>query len=425
MTLRWPDLPVLSLRLHVAHAIRSLPQDYAGYRRDEQAQAVLDRLAKLAAADAPGQEEYRVVPAGEAAEFAFLGDYFIKVGSELTAREAHRGAASPKAKELLDALGPVLGRSPCVGCCKAGSATVCKWTADSRPADERLLKASPKCLDPARAVFDMANELARDAYKLASDSDALPFVLSLDVVKIGGAANGPPIDGQTCEGAEPHLRTVELRVRAESFSHVEYLTLPYLFVHECVAHGYCGVRLDVDEHHLSLNFQEGWMDEAASLLLKDALGSEYAEVPGLESWLGRVEALEAMDANRRVRNSFAARPNNGTAALIEEGVAAFKAFCYCLDAAQGVPSHLRPSQTATAFAVEFSLLLNSSYVSHDLRGAFVERIASLYDRGDRSARQVALENQPAVLDICRRYLSSSRTFRDVESLVTEVVAIGG
>ncbi|ALT77938.1 hypothetical protein [Paucibacter sp. KCTC 42545] len=285
-----------------------------------------------------------------------------------------------------------------------------------------MLAAKPKCLEPVRALFELANELAQDAYRLAGDSETLPFALELDVVKRGGAASSPAVDGETRESDLSDRRTVVLRVCASSFEHRDYLMLLYLFAHECIAHGYCGVRLNVDDQYLSTNFQEGWMDEVASLLLTDALEAEYAMLPGLEAWLGRSEVIEAMNNTRRLRNSFSLR-KDGDVALIEEGVAAFKAFCYCMDAARGVAPHLRPSPTTVGEAIEFSMLLNASDLPHELRGFFVRRIASLYDRGSRPLRDAALRARPELIEICKSYLSSSKKFHDVETLIRATIAL--
>lgn len=198
---------------------------------------------------------------------------------------------------------------------------------------------------------------------------------------------------------------------AERFGVWEFLSLPYVFMHECVAHVHCGIPIvDGWESTQSEPFHEGWMDEVAARILR-----RFLQDPASQAHLP-ASAYEIERQTSQVRHARHNAKVNPEAAAWDAGSLGFLTLVRLWHL-----SNVEESASQVGWAedqvISFSLRLNASTVSHEQRATFVTRLNRLYSfyRDDMFLK--AVEAAPDILNIITRYSKTERVGDFVRSVV--------
>jgi hypothetical protein len=413
----WPRLPNLSLRLFAAKAATATPVPLSSYECDSDAAQLLNSLDEFAHARRPTGPDARKPADQENPFFDPIGEFFHEVLSDLTSKHDSARGQPSKRGQLMTALERGLRTSPCGPCSSAGGCRACQWTGPSFAREEESLSMRGVCLSPARELFDYAARISAEAYEPIMVGGA-PFIaldfstgfVSKPSSDLGTAAQAGTTERNE-EGKPPRHRVVQalfaLDGKERRFSASDYLALPYIFTHECIAHAFCGVALTDTMSWTAENFHEGWMDEVAALLLEDSIMSTVRTFES-KNWLyGRQEFVDSMNRVRRNRTSPVQDDPPADLPFWREGIDAFHGFQRVVEIALG-SSQVRVSPLAISIAVDFSLALNSSTISHEHRGKFTSIVAQDFARATMNDVLFETQQKPYLVQAVDAYIDARR-----------------
>jgi hypothetical protein len=240
------------------------------------------------------------------------------------------------------------------------------------------------------------------------------------------------INGCTYEGSKrKSSRKIRLTFHEQSFWIQDFLSLGYVFAHECIAHGFCGINIELPSAERSKSFHDGWMDCIAARVLYRALAADdaprfaseiwrqteciHARRYGPHShrdrydWLAGKRALETLwwlfaqvQDSKLDRANWKRSPTGG-----RNG---FSSIDWQQASAESLKSLLR-----------LSLRINASNLTHGERGRFVAVINKCYSRTDMGKQVDALIELPQILDYISKYCAAQNNETD---FVHKVVALG-
>lgn len=237
--LRWPELLTVALHLKVSEALLIGGHAWDSYRDDPPSQALLTEFKKIAAAQLQiNGREYRET-ADITKEGPAIDAYLQRVGSALKSA-ARLAPQSPAAKRLFDALTDVCGIALCHPC---SGANACAWTRKSGAGDQKRM-ASGDCMRSVQDLFAWICSVVARSYQQAGvqqKAKAPQLVTGHDSpnTDLGGAINA-----KTFRGLARGTREVRITFHPDSLWVPDYLSLAYVFAHECTAHVWCGVDID-------------------------------------------------------------------------------------------------------------------------------------------------------------------------------------
>lgn len=421
----WPNLLPLTLRLHASEAILGTGYPLEAFESDEFARPVLETLLDVARGEigAIGREQRS--DEDVEAEGPAIDAYFARVGSNLSHKTAQLAGKSKLADVLLGAFGEVLNRKVCQECCRRpepqGALAPCRWTKLSEAADRSAMAERGFCLNYIRTAFDFALEATAKAYEDACGEPLqTKVVLKTSLTMDRNAELELAANAWTTEDEDDllHKRFVTVSFHVESTWMDDLLALPYLALHECLAHGYCGVNIQDSEAERSKPFHEGWMDCVASYVLQQSLQSGSGRFSSIgDAILRQTAVVRGLRFNRAERP---ARPRDVWHWI--QGEQALHTFERLFVRA------LTRSKRFGAMAVEgiareqvvaFSLAINASDVSHAERARFCIAVNSKYTRIGLESTKAAVEERPQVIDFIDEFLA---TF-DSRKLFAKVIAI--
>lgn len=404
----WPYLPELASRLHISQAIAGLDFPISRFIRDHESNSVLAAIPAVIAGQRPADEIYRTKQLNEPEGYAPISSHFSEISATLNRREGHRADKSEKAKQILETVLKSLDYEPCHSCCQPHSLPVCQWTESTAERDLLALRDRGRCVAPATEMFRFALGIAVDAYE--------PFVIAgapliSQHMYIGRLTQrSSDLDASVAGWTRQHRigeiteSIVGARIWEQEFTVTDFMVLLYVMVHECVAHAYCGVQVDDTESTASIAFQEGWMDEVAALLLEDVLTSDVESLQGSGRARYGLQFLNEMAKARSSRLKLL-RPNSSKDASIWiEGIEAFRALLMAFEAILQRDQRGNSFNLARANAVDLSLKINISSITHAQRGHFVSKICETFAPDCVSLQRQAREQNPHLDKAIQNYL---------------------
>ncbi len=420
----WPRVLPLALRLHVAQAILASEATLEQYEADPAAQALLDTWALAAGGQLGTAGRERRSDDEANAEGPAIDAYFDRVGAQLQQQAVVLAQRSTLAGQLFEVLQQAHGRQTCIDCCTRPAPqqplAPCRWTRSSGAADAKAMDDRGGCIVAVRDVFRFAAEVACQAYEEACGA-ALKTRLNLHTGH--GPRNGEldlAVNAETTEhpNDELHTRNVRFVFHVDSVFIDDLHAMAYIALHECVAHGYCGVNITEPEAAVSVPFHEGWMDAAAAYVLSTSISCQ-CDGYALQYANGFQRGMAQARTQRYNRN------NAGRSKDIVRwttGRQAYEAFERLARAA--FEHHRRHAADewgwrARELVAGFSLALNASDVGHLDRAALCAAVNRYYgaEEEPRAARQRAA--RPQVLDFIDEYADSG----DFRCLVARILAI--
>jgi hypothetical protein len=268
--LTWPNLMPVALRIRVANAVLASKIPLEVFHTDPEAAKVFDRFHSLSHSLAFDLELKHRSEDEADEEGAALDKYYARVGEAL--RQAGRSAA--KSSKLAEqALNIIANGCNHLACGQCNGEAPCRWTKASGSADQKVLSSRGHCIAYVRDTFDWATAQVEARYaehgvgrKRDSVSLTTGHIKSRDAtVKLGSTAN------TTQNSSAGDVRAVFVGFHPRTVWIPDLLTLPYLLMHECVAHAWCGIDILGKGCEQSKPFHEGWMDCAAFEILEQAL----------------------------------------------------------------------------------------------------------------------------------------------------------
>lgn len=385
----WPTLLPLALRLHASRAALKHGPSIALLREDREARLVLGSLSKVSISKAPeADEDYpEVVVSGP--DPAPLQSYFAAVGIEVTALNGYRSSRSQLAGELLESLGALCRERVCEDCqAKVENARgePCQWQKSTKASNLRALgRRESKCLEPLRDVFDFCVSSSTSVYGAL---DCPIITLSTRAMFERNTACDLALNAETRDVSNGQgKRQVDLGLCASQFEIDDYLALPYVLLHECLVHGFCGVRVSSAEAELSKSFHEGWLDAVANIVLTRCLGELRSSDPSHN--LSKVTD-DVLRQTRRVRETRYNPSRSGRSVDVYDWLAgeqAFETLRWLLTIVHSdIPDAGRRDERVLDDVVDFSLKVNASALGHEQRGTLVADINRRFTRGDLGQR---------------------------------------
>lgn len=420
----WPKLLPLALRLRTAEALLRSGTSLEQFEADAKARALLDTwqgvaLGQLAVA---GRERRSDDEADE--EGAAIEAYFQRVAAQLRQQCRALARGSPLAAELLRLLLDCHEAPACGACCERPppqqALVACRWTRATGASDAKAMEARGACLGTVRAVFEFAAAVSAQAYEEACGA-ALDTRLHLHTGH--GPRNGElglAVNAETTEHPSDRLRTRNVRLvfDVDSVWVEDLRALAYVGVHECVAHGFCGVDVAAPEAAGSVSFHEGWMDCVAAYVLAAAIA------PGCDGFAadyanGFRRGMEDARSMRYSRTNPARSRDVARWTCGRQAHAAFERLAHAALARDGRHPAAELAWRARELVAGFSLALNASDVGHGRRAAFCAAINRLYGAQEAPRAKAQLDARPQVLDAIAEYTSAGdfrRLFHHVEAL---------
>jgi hypothetical protein len=420
----WPKLLPLALRLRTAEAILRSGTPLEQFEADGPAGALLETwqhatTGQLASAGRERRSDEEADAEGPALE-AYLG----RVGTQLRQQGAALAGRSILAGQLFQVLLDAHDRPTCIACCERPEPqpplVPCRWTRSSGASDTKSMDERGGCIRAVREIFQFAVEASAQAYEQACGA-ALETQLHLHT------GHGPrntelnlAINAETTQHPDDEMRTRNVRFvfDVESVTVDDLHAMAYVAVHECVAHGFCGVDITAPEATISVPFHEGWMDCVAAFVLG------LAVAPGCAGYAQQFANgfQRGMESARAVRYS---RANPGHAKDLARwscGRQAHEAFerlaRIALD--RRAPAGTNDSGwRARELVAQFSLAVNASNISHEDRAAFCTTVNRFYGADEESRAVAQRVRRPQVIDLIEAF-SNSHDFR---TLFDAVVAL--
>jgi hypothetical protein len=423
--LAWPHLPPLALKAHASRGIVRHGTPLARLERDPSSQVAIDKLQQLANASAPGNSQtWAHQPAGPVPP---VQEYFESVGDAYRLHmQRHRGNQTPTPIEVV--LQAACDRPLCDDCkATAGSAGhTCNWTASTDAVDRQTVEDRGLCVEPIREVFEFCEAIAADAYQSAAGAFYAGLQIDFSSANLGAsnAFLNIALDGTTRDAAViggGGGRDVTLSIRWEDFNPRDYLASAYVLMHECVAHGHCGLKLASAGANRALSFEDGWMDRIALEILRiSASSAAFQPQQNVVAWgLSEFVSMGGEVQARRVQYWAAGAPKE--AQEWAAGVLALEVFERLFVAATRHHAALIPAGSSVASEViKASLLINASpHLPYLTRRDFVNELLRRFESSSEAARQAAILDPygQKVLQAVRTYLQT----RDVVPLVDAVL----
>ena len=358
---RWPTLPILSLRMDLARAAIG-HADLSDLLADQDALTLLGQT--LGVASALGPSESSLYWLGEETPPP-LDVYKAQVSSAagpLLARQAHWSALAVAVSQALTA---ACRPDTCGRCARLVPASPhhCLWKVESGALDAQTVESRGECLSSVRELFTMALQVASNAYgglgvpppAVRLSTGHAPDLRSAVELHVNAVTEeGPPSEPTPDRSLD---RTVQVIFDSRTFDIHDYLALPYVLLHECIAHAFCGAQIDSPEATLSTAFHEGWMDQVAAEII--ARSPEVAQLPGVDDYVG------AMETVRAIRMDLRRHGVSSDVVSYCQGARAYEAFVQALVYVGNA------NDLAREAARHFSLGLNASPINHEDRGRLV------------------------------------------------------
>jgi hypothetical protein len=332
-----------------------------------------------------------------------LDAYYARVSTALAQQAKPAASRSALAGDLLNAMVRACQAPVCPSC--SGSAKHwCRWTQSSGLADAQHMAANGLCVRGITEIFNWAKEVAEEAYLNACGKTHIALSLST----AHGQRNTHlelAIDAITHESSRGvgGSRVVTVIFDPKTFWVLDYLSLPYVLLHECVAHAYCGVNISEEEAERSKNFHDGWMDCVVAGLLDRSINTAGHSTGPVADF--PTEVWKQMDTVRRIRfnASRPSRPLDVSKWL--EGERAFRTLwqLFALAFGEDCEDWTRASRESRDAVIELSLQINGSKMAHGTRHRFVQAILKGFARTVPAHRSAALLENIQVLDSIRRY----------------------
>lgn len=414
--LAWPQILSVALHLRVCEEVVLREHSWDTYMSDEHSLALLSEFRKIAAAELQTAGRIYRTPADAAEEGPAIDAYLARVGHALLVSAKHLAENSTHAKRLLEAIVTACGSAMCYLC---SGPRACTWTRRSGADDEQRMAAG-KCMQPVRELFSWVCDAVALRYRQAGVHQK---VTAPQLVMGHGVQNTDlelAINASTHRGSARGSREVRMTFNPENLSVPDYLSLAYVFVHECTNHVWCGVDIEAPAAASSTPFHDGWMDAVAAAILRSALRNHSLAPPphAEEIWSQTIEV--------RGRRLSKLRPSpSADVDHWRDGVRAFDTARFLF--AQTLGGELEPfdplwqrvSTAAEQAVVDLSLRINASKISHYQRARFVQAILQHFARSSDRARAKALTRQIQVIDFVEEYIQC----QDVKKLVGQVDAL--
>jgi hypothetical protein len=277
------------------------------------------------------------------------------------------------------------------------------------------------CISAVRDVFSFAQGVAAREYAEACGSK-LQTRVQLRTSHLGGRNTELELAVGASANEDGHnplrARVVTLSFHAETTWVGDYLALPYLALHECLAHGYCGVDIEDPDAESSKPFHEGWMDCVVACLLEPALREDPGHFGQFAvAFLRETATVRGLRFNRSPRPG---RPRDVDAWIRgERALHTFEElFLRALERSRKLGT-IAMEAIAREQVVAFSLALNASDVPHLERAAFYRAVNTHYSRTGKDLARKACEARPQVLDFIDDFIDSG----DFRILTRRVVSI--
>ena len=273
--LAWPHLLTVAAWQRTMRAVLDTGHALEVYSDDPPAKVIWDQFQ----VDLPAQrlDLGRAVRAHAEAiqEGPAVDAYFGRLSTAL-APLGNYATKSSHASTLFGALRGVITSQPCATCSarralsQGGPAHVCLWTATSQAIDQATLLDEGTCIDSINELFQWAVDLSMESYRNAT---GLAPAQKLEFSTALGSRNqalGISVDGFTRERNPTKLRSIVTVLDVNTLGFDDFLSLPYLLVHECLVHGFCGLNVEEKAAVSSRSFHDGWMDCVAAYVLQHA-----------------------------------------------------------------------------------------------------------------------------------------------------------
>lgn len=421
----WPHLVSLSLRLHASKAVLSQDVHFETLVFDPESKRSLNSLERYICARSPDESDQWAQPGSEAP----LGECIEKVRIDLNSNYQDRCHESKLAdvlhKTLMSALA-VGGCAHCPSAIEAGSSHKCQWNKRTEQQDCDTLHASGNCLQPIKDLFSFCNAIASNAYRDHANRNFTDGWLALSTGHMHSRDDftGIAIRGLTYENDAKlnATRVVRVSFDVNTFWFHDYLSLPYLLIHECVAHGYCGVsNIGAPESEHSKSFHDGWMDAVALYVLNLGL---YVESDNQTDDAFRQHANSLMEQSNRVHTRRYDLDHKAAPADVidwHRGVLALRTFAWLVFLALTDLGECdaQDDPIVMKHVLSMSLSLNASPLSHLDRGNLVNVLTTHYCRNSDTARTRALMQNPSAVEHLKAYFGDHQDIKKlVESLLT-------
>jgi hypothetical protein len=415
----WPNLLPLALRLRVAEELLLAGRPSDAYQNDSASMDVLNEFDLVAHSQMAVAGRSRRSDSDASSEGPAIDAYYARVSAALIGQAEPAACRSVLARELLNIIGRACRRPVCSTC--SGSATRwCRWTQSSGAADARNMANTGLCVRRITETFRWAHLVAAQAYSAVGlKARAVPSLSTKH-----GQRNTQlelAIDAITEEGPRKVTgsRVVIAVFEPKTFSVLDYLSLPYVLLHECVAHAYCGINVSEQEAERSKNFHDGWMDCVAASLLDRAINT--ASQPTGAPVDFPTEVFKQMDTVRKLRFNVSrpARPLDTSKWL--EGERAFHTLWHLFALAFGeqCDDWNRASTESRDAVIELSLRINGSKLDHGARHEFVQAILKVFSWTLPARRRTALLENIQVID----YINNYRVDNDALQFVRDILAL--
>jgi hypothetical protein len=420
----WPKLLPLALRLRAAEAILESGTPLEQFEAEGPARALLDTwqhatTGQLASAGRERRSDEEADAEGPAID-AYLG----RVGTQLRQQGAALAGRSVLAGQLFQVLLDAHDDLTCIACCERPAPQPpllpCRWTRSSGASDNKSMDERGGCIRAVREIFKFAAEASGQAYEQACGA-ALETQLHMHTGH--GARNGElnlAINAETTPHPDDEMRTRNVRFvfDVETVSVDDLHAMAYIAVHECVAHGFCGVDITAPEATISVPFHEGWMDCVAAFVLGLAVS------PGCVGYARQFANgfQRGMVSARAVRYS---RSNPGHAKDLARwscGRQAYEAFERLARIAleRSTPDRgIDPGWRARELVAQFSLAVNASNISHEERSTLCTTVNRFYGAEEDSRAVAQIARRPQVIDFIEAF-SMSLDFRTLFHAVSTI-----
>lgn len=384
----WPALPTVALKLWAARDLQGCGRPLS----KALGTTAVQNLFGHANISGPHRKNARWAPAPLAGEVAApLEAYFSRVAR---AYEADSKAAGEDVSDVSLAPGSLLNacqRRLCESCAERAGRLPCAWQASSEGQDLENLRSEPMCLSPLRAIYDFCRLISEQAYRdLAGVRPVNDVCIHFQTSRARSKNDqtGLAVGGSVGDLQAGH-RYVRLSFEPEEFGLGDYLSLPYVLVHEFVAHGHCGVALKGTGYGDSRSFHDGWMDRVALKVLQWFIvaSNDGSVVPRYPT-----EFLErALSAHGTRRDSFA-KNSTDEAEQYADGFRAMTIFAELTATALAAASdgtHEYSEGEVDRVVLIASLRLNASLADHMDRRDLVMALLANFDLMDEKLRREA------------------------------------
>ncbi|PZP99202.1 MAG: hypothetical protein DI587_11130 [Variovorax paradoxus] len=353
----------------------------------------------------------------KADEFA-IDAFFRSVGAMIDPFRQLIGE-SLDAHRAMTAISGAMAESRCADCCNARSVTAvpgpaCRWTLTNGAADLRTQNSDGHCLREIRQLFNLAVQVATQAYHEATGHAPAQ---SLQLSTAHGGKNDILKCGVNAVTEEFSLvqRRVSMTLHADALELTDFATLPYLFLHEIVAHGFCGVAIADKRSIVSVEFHDGMMDCVAHSLLSRLRGT------GSEPLGDYGPAYGSQAEDVRGRRYDCGPGCDANAAAWKDGRAAYHALLAIFEVAShraGIDVRAQAVANSRANADGLLIALNSLQdFSHVERAKFVEALQLKFVRGTTSGQgQCLIDEQDLIEEVATYFIS-----RDARHVAAEIM----